>query len=316
MSKFKVLVSCPPMLGMLAEFDGDFAACDMQVEAPQLVQVLSEGELIARLPDCDGWIIGDDPASRAVLEAGVGGRLRAAVKWGIGIDNVDVAAARELGLGFINTPYMFGEEVADYAMAYVTGLARQLFLVDRGVRVGAWPKPAGMSLQGKTVGLVGYGSIGRATARRLAVAGLGIQVYDPGSAAAQAAAEDGRELRAWPDGVEHCDFLVFTCALTQANRHMFNAEVLARCRPGVRLVNVARGPLIETGALLSGLADERIHSAALDVFEVEPLEASHALRQHERLIFGSHNASNTVEAVRRTSRKAIAELARLLDAAS
>ncbi|MBK8957100.1 MAG: phosphoglycerate dehydrogenase [Proteobacteria bacterium] len=315
MTEYKVLLSCPPMLGMLGEFSDDFAACGFEVEAPQLVQVLSEQELIARLPHCDGWIIGDDPATRAVLEAGAAGRLKAAVKWGIGIDNVDVAAAQALGLGFINTPYMFGEEVADYAMAYVTGLARELFVVDRGVRAGQWPKPAGMSLQGKTVGLVGYGSIGRATARRLAVAGLAVQVYDPGETAASAARDDGHAPLAWPDGVEHCDFLVFTCALTAANRHMFNAEVLARCRHGVRVVNVARGPLIDTDALLHGLSSGRIHSAALDVFEVEPLQGAHALRSFERVIFGSHNASNTAEAVRRTSRKAIAELARLLSAA-
>ena len=313
MSKYRVLVSCPPMLGMLAEFSDDFATRSMSVEAPQLLQVLSEQELMRRLPDCDGWIIGDDPASRAVLQVAAGGRLRAAVKWGIGIDNVDVAAAQEFGVGFINTPHMFGEEVADYAMAYVTGLARELFVVDRGVRAGAWPKPAGMSLQGKTVGLIGYGSIGRATARRLAVAGLSIQVYDPGAAAAAAACDDGHAASAWPEGVEHCDFLVFTCALTTGNRHMFNADVLARCRAGVRLVNVARGPLVDSVALLDGLADGRIHSAALDVFETEPLASDHALRGYERVIFGSHNASNTAEAVRRTSRQAITELARLLD---
>ena len=316
MSKYKVLVSCPPMLGMLAEFQDDFSARDMQALAPQLVQVLSEEQLIALLPDCDGWIIGDDPASRAVLKAGVDGRLKATVKWGIGIDNIDVAATREFGLGFINTPDMFGEEVADYAMAYVTGLARQMFVVNAGVRAGAWPKPAGMSLQGKTVALIGYGSIGRATARRLAVAGLTIQVYDPGSAAASAARDDGHSLQQWPEGVEQCDFLVFTCALTRSNRHMFNAEVLAKCRPGLRLVNVARGPLVDTDALCSGLADGRIHSAALDVFETEPLGPDHTLRSFESVVFGSHNASNTVEAVRRTSRKAIAELARLLDARS
>ena len=312
MSTYKILVSCPPMLGMLAEFDADFAALDMYYVVPQLVQVLSEAELILRVPDCDGWIIGDDPATDAVLRAGATGRLKAAVKWGIGIDNVDVGAARELGLGFSNTPYMFGEEVADYAMAYVTGLARELFVVDRGVRAGGWPKPAGISLQGKTVGLVGYGSIGRATARRLAAAGLKVLIYDPAVAVAPAAQEDGHARHDWPACVEQCDFLVFTCALTSANRHMFDHQVLARCRPGLRLVNVARGPLVDTEALLSGLRDGHIHSAALDVFESEPLSRDHALRGFERVVFGSHNASNTVEAVRRTSRRAIAELARLL----
>ena len=311
----KILLSCPPMLGMLEEFLPLFSAHAWQCEAPPLVQVLSEQELERYLPQCDGWIIGDDPATRRVLAAGRAGRLKAAVKWGIGVDNVDQVAARELGIGFVNTPDMFGEEVADYAMAYVTGLARELFFIDRSVRQGGWPKPPGMSLRGKRVGLIGYGNIGQATARRLAVAGMEITVYDPGSAAQAVAGEDGRELRAWPDGIEACDFLVFTCALNSSNRQMLGPLAVARCKPGVRIVNVARGPLLDTTAVLAGLHSGRIHSAALDVFEEEPLATDHALRQHARLIFGSHNASNTVEAVRRTSRKALQEMARLLAAA-
>lgn len=302
------------MLGMLAEFEREFAALGMRIEAPQLVQVLSEAELICRLPHCDGWIIGDDPASGMVLRAGAAGRLRAAVKWGIGTDNIDLAAVRELGLGFVNTPHMFGDEVADYAMAYVTALARELFIVDQGVRAGGWPKPAGISLRGKTLGLVGYGDIGRAAAKRFAAAGLKLMIYDPGAAATASAHEDGRALRVWPDGAEQWDFLVFTCALTSANRHMFDHVILARCRAGLRLINVARGPLVHTETLLDGLRDGRIHSAALDVFESEPLPFDHGLRKFERVVFGSHNASNTVEAVRRTSLKALEEMARLLAA--
>ena len=233
---------------------------------------------------------------------------------GIGTDNVDLAAVRELGLGFTNTPHMFGDEVADYAMAYVTALARELFIVDRGVRAGGWPKPAGISLRGKTLGLVGYGDIGRAAAKRFAAAGLELMIYDPAAAAMALVQEDGRALRVWPDGTEQWDFLVFTCALTSANRHMFDHAVLARCRAGLRVINVARGPLVNTEALLDGLCDGRIHSAALDVFESEPLSLDHGLHKFERVVCGSHNATNTVEAVRRTSRQTIAELIRLLSA--
>ncbi len=311
----KILLSCPPMLGMLEEFLPLFSAHGWQCEAPPLVQVLSEDELEHYLPECDGWIIGDDPATRRVLTAGRAGRLKAAVKWGIGVDNVDQNAARELGIGFINTPDMFGEEVADYAMAYVTGLARELFFIDRSVRQGGWAKPPGMSLRGKRAGLIGYGNIGQATARRLAVAGMEITVYDPGSAAQATAGTDGHELRVWPEGIEACDFLIFTCALNTSNRHMFSEQVVARCKSSVRIVNVARGPLLDTTAVMAGLHSGHIHSAALDVFEEEPLAADHPLREHPRLIFGSHNASNTVEAVRRTSHKALEEMARLLAAA-
>ncbi|MGE0484125.1 MAG: phosphoglycerate dehydrogenase [Gammaproteobacteria bacterium] len=313
MSVRRVLVTCPPMVGLIEEFRPEMAARGMTCEVPAFTQTVPEARLLELVPDHDGWIIGDDPATRAVLAAGRAGRLRAAVKWGIGIDNVDVAAARELGLGFTNTPHMFGDEVADYAMAYVTALARALFEVDRAIRAGQWPKPAGISLAGRVAGLVGLGNIGRATAARLHAAGLEVVAWDPGLDAPPA--DTPVMLERWPAGLERCDFLVFTCALTATNRHMLDAAALARVKPGVRIVNVARGPLIDTAALVAALADGRVRAAALDVFETEPLAADAALRGFDNVVFGSHNASNTVEAVRRTSLRAIESLAALLDQA-
>jgi D-3-phosphoglycerate dehydrogenase len=301
----KVLVTCPPMVRMIDEFRPHFARLGVEVTAPAVVQTLPESELIDLLPQFDGWIIGDDPATRAVFAAGKAGKLRAAVKWGVGVDNVDFVAARELGLPITNTPGAFGGEVADVAVAYVTMLARELATIDRGVRAGGWPKPAGVSLAGKTVGLVGYGDIGRNVGRRLAAADMKLIAYDP----ALTAAPEGVEVAQWPARVEEADFLVFTCALTPKNRHMLDAGVLATTKRGVRIVNVARGPLIDEPALVAALRSGQVRSAALDVFEVEPLPADSPLRGMEQCVFGSHNGSNTVDAVRRTSERAIGLLA-------
>ncbi|MGR8919448.1 MAG: phosphoglycerate dehydrogenase [Gammaproteobacteria bacterium] len=300
-----ILVTCPPMLGMIDEFREAFAAAGYRVEAPAVVQTLSEGELIERVPGHCGWIIGDDPATRAVFEAGRAGRLTAAVKWGVGVDNVDFAAAEDLGIHIANTPQMFGREVADVAHCYVIGLARQLFLIDREVRAGEWVKPRGISLAGKTVGLVGYGDIGSQAARRLQASGMKLVVYDPAITAVEI---DAAAVARWPERVGECDFLVFTCALTPANRHMLDAAVLAACRPGVRIVNVARGPLIDEQALADALLGGHVAAAALDVMEHEPLPADSPLRGLPQCIFGSHNASNTEEAVRATSERAMRQL--------
>jgi D-3-phosphoglycerate dehydrogenase len=304
----KILVTCPPMVRMIDEFRPRFRELGLEVDAPAVVQTLPEAELIQRLPQYDGWIIGDDPATRAVFTAGKGGKLRAAVKWGVGVDNVDFEAAKALGLPITNTPAAFGGEVADVAVAYVAMLARELGTIDRGVRDGAWPKPAGISLGGKTVGLVGFGDIGRNVARRLQAADMRVIAYDP----ALSASPEGAEAAVWPARVEEADFLVFTCALTKTNRHMLNAEVLSRAKPGVRIVNVARGPLIDEQALIDALKSGKVYSAALDVFEVEPLPGDSPLRGLDRCIFGSHNGSNTVDAVRRTSNRAIDLLAGFL----
>jgi D-3-phosphoglycerate dehydrogenase / 2-oxoglutarate reductase len=302
----RVLVTCPPMLGMIDEFRHLFQDRGMAVTTPTVVQTLAESELIELVPQHDGWIIGDDPATRAVFEAGRAGRLRAAVKWGIGVDNVDFAACEDLEIPITNTPNMFGAEVADIAMGYVIALARETFEIDRGVRAGEWPKPRGISLAGKTVALVGFGDIGRNAAKRLLAADMRVIAYDPG-------APDIAELRAvqraiWPYGLEAADFIVVTCALTESSWHLINTESLASAKVGVRLINVGRGPVIDELALEAALASGRIYSAALDVFEVEPLPMTSALRAHPRCVFGSHNASNTRDAVRRTSKITIEKL--------
>jgi len=298
------------MIGMKKQFLPVLEARGIKVHCPDVVQTLSEDELIGLLPDFDGWIIGDDPATRRVFEAGRQGKLKAAVKWGIGVDNVDFEACRDLGIPITNTPDMFGAEVADVAVGYVIGLARETFLIDREIRAGHWPKPRGMSLAGKRVGLIGFGDIGRNTAHRLLAAGLTVSCYDP--AYTIAAAVDGIEFAAWPAGLDKCDFLVFTCSLNEGNRHMLNRDTLALCKHGVRVVNVARGPLIDEQALIASLQSGQVYSAALDVFEEEPLSLDSPLRNMSRCVFGSHNGSNTSDAVARTNDRALTELFRFL----
>lgn len=299
----RVLLTCPPMLGMQERFRPLFAAKGIELYCPQVVQTLSEEQLITLLPDFDGWIIGDDPATRRVFAAGRQGRLKAAVKWGIGVDNVDFAAAGELGIPIANTPLMFGQEVADVAMSYVVALARQTFLVDRSIRAGGWPKPRGISLAGRTMALVGFGDIGSNVARRALAAGMKVIAYDP--LLATGAPPPPVAGATWPQRLDEADFIVLTCSLNPSNRHMLGINELAKSRDGVRVVNVARGPLIDEEALITALQTGKVHSAALDVFEVEPLPTASPLRAMEHCIFGSHNCSNTEDGVIRASERAV-----------
>lgn len=309
-----VLITCPPMLRQLPEFLPLFAERGIEVIAPNVVQTLTEDELIELVPTVDGWIIGDDPATERVFRAGKAGRLRAAVKWGVGVDNVDFAACKTLGIPIINTPQMFGAEVATIAVSYVLGLARQTYLIDREVRAGGWPKPAGMSLAGHTVALVGFGDIGRATARFLKAFDLHVNVYDPFARPSEADLEQYRFLP-FPEELHTADFVVTTCALTPATRHLINRETISLMKDGVRIVNVSRGPIVDEPALVEALKSGKVHSAGLDVFETEPLPATSELRQFDRCIFGTHNGSNTIEGVRRASHQAIQSLFSFLEVA-
>ncbi|WP_245764038.1 phosphoglycerate dehydrogenase [Thermoflexibacter ruber] len=300
----KVLLTCPPMIGQLHRFKPSFEAKGVEVIVPKnFVQQLSEEELVQVLPDFDGWIIGDDPVTRRVLEAGKKGKLKGTVRWGIGVDNVDLQAVKDLNIPFSNTPYMFGSEVADLAVAYVIALARHTHLIDKEVKAGVWAKPAGISLAGKTVALIGFGDIGKNVAKRLWAMDMALNIYDP--YAKDRERYDNYNFFNFPEKLEEADFVVLACALTPENKHLINANSLAKMKDEVRIVNVSRGGLIDENALIEALKSKKVHSVALDVFEVEPLPMDSPLRQFDNTIFGSHNGSNTIDAVIRASRKAM-----------
>lgn len=300
----KVLLTCPPMLRRVEEFRHFFTEKGLELITPNVVQVLTEEELMELVPTVDAWIIGDDPATARVFKAGKAGKLKVAVKWGVGVDNVDFAACKELGIPISNTPQMFGGEVADLAMAFFLGLARESYFIDREVRKGNWIKPSGMSVAGKTIAVVGLGDIGRSTIKRLKGFDVTINAYDP-FASCSPEEVGANHIFSFPERIGEADFIVLTCALTTSSHHMINKESIALMKDGVRLVNVARGPLINEPDLIAALESGKIHSAALDVFEVEPLAMDNPLRKFEQCIFGTHNGSNTIEGVRRASHRAI-----------
>ncbi|MGE0631066.1 MAG: phosphoglycerate dehydrogenase [Pseudobdellovibrionaceae bacterium] len=299
----KVLVTCPPMLRMIEHFRPMMEEKNWKLTTPNVVQIMSEDELLSIVPEHDGWIIGDDPANAKVFEAGVSGKLKAAVKWGVGVDNVDFAAAKRLNLPISNTPMMFGNEVADVGLGYVLMLSRQLHRIDQAVRKNEWLKPRGHSTIGKKAGVIGFGDIGKNVVKRLNAFGMDVHVYDPFYKADPNFSYVKNY--AWPENVGQCDFLIFTCALNLQNRHMLNRDVLDKCKKGVSIINIARGPLICEADLIEALKSGHVGSAGLDVFEIEPLPSASPLRSFENVILGSHNGSNTQEAVERATLRAI-----------
>lgn len=292
------------MLRRIDEFREIFSKKNIDLITPNVIQILSEEELLALVPNVDGWIIGDDPATRKVFEAGKLGKLKAAVKWGVGTDNVDFDACKQLNIPISNTPQMFGGEVAELAIAYLLGLARQTYYIDREVRLGNWIKPAGISMSGKVIAVVGLGDIGQATIKRLKGFDVIINAYDPYT---KLNANDLgiNKILTFPNRINDADFIILTCALTETSKHMINANSLSLMKTGVSIVNVARGPLINESDLIASLNSGKVSSAALDVFEVEPMTIDNKLRQFNQCVFGTHNGSNTKEAVTRASLRAI-----------
>jgi D-3-phosphoglycerate dehydrogenase len=302
----KVLVSCLHLQRQFEDYRPEFAARGVEAVLPEVVQQMSEKDLLPMIHSFDGVIAGDDEITGRVIARAE--RLKVIVKWGIGTDAIDIEAARRAGISVLNTPGVFADEVADVVIGYLVLLARKLHEIDSEVRSGRWPKPQGLSLSGKVLGLVGVGSIGRGVARRARAMGFSLLGYDVGGIPEPA--QRGLDLR--PVDLETLlatsDFISLNCPLTQENYHLLDQYAFARMKLGVYIVNTARGPLIDERALAANLESGRVAGAALDVFEEEPLPPSSPLRRFDSCILGSHNASNTREAVLRVNRIAVDRL--------
>ena len=216
---------------------------------------------------------------------------------------------QDAGIEISNTPGMLGGEVADIALGYVIGLARHTFEIHAAVTQGQWIKPAGNSLLDKKVALLGFGDIGKQAAVRFAACGMEIIAYDPFVTQTDL---PNVQIGHWPARLDECDFIVLTCSLNAQTKHIFSASIKPNIKHGARLVNVSRGPLVDEEFLIESLQNGAVAAAALDVFDVEPLSPKQELREFRQNIFGSHNASNTIEAVDRTSLVAIDLLNRQL----
>ena len=307
----KVVISCRQMHQVLAHVRSGLDAAGYELVIPELTgQHLDEADLLRILPGCVGIIAGDDRLTARVIDGAPG--LRAISKWGVGMDAIDVQHANRRGIAVTNTPGMFDDEVADVALGYLILLARQLHRVDADVRQGCWSKPAGRSLAGMTVGVVGLGGIGSAFVRRALVLGMTVVACDPASEARHRAGRLGIDLVGLDELVMGADVVSLMAPLTASTRHLLNADLLSRMRPGSWIVNTARGPLIDQEALVGALRAGHIAAAALDVFEDEPLPREHPLTTMANVVLGSHNGSNTHEANLRTSHAAARNLLRSL----
>ena len=301
----RVLISCRHLQDTFERYESRFRARSIEVDLPRVRQHLSEEELLPIIGRYHGLIAGDDELTAAVLERAE--NLAVVSRWGVGVDNVDREYAARAGIAVTNTPGVFAEEVADVALGYLILLARGLHRIDRAVRRGEWLKVRGTSLAGKTLGVVGIGSIGRAVAARAEAIGMRVLGVDR-----ERQDVSFRQVESLEELLPEADFVSLHCDLNPSTRALIGASEVALMKPGAYVVNTSRGRVIDEAALVEGLRSGRLAGAALDVFESEPLDPSHPLASREQVILGSHNASNTLEAVLRTNELAIDNLMRHL----
>lgn len=251
---------------------------------------LSSDEVVKLLPGIDGYIAGLDAIDRNALQSA--DRLQVIARYGVGVDNVDLQAARERGILVTNTPGANSASVAELALGMMLALARQIPTAVAAARLGQFPRLAGVSLQGKTVGILGLGAIGKQLAKRLAGFDCTILAYDP-YPDLDFAGQHGVEMVDMDTVLERADFLSLHLPLLSQTRLLVNDAFLLKMKPGAYLINTARGEVVDEGALLRALQSGRLRGAGLDAFSQEPPDPSHPLLALPQVIATPHLGAQT-----------------------
>lgn len=269
----------------------------------------TEDELLKAIEDADGMIVGLDPVTRKVLEKGK--KLKVVSKYGVGVDNIDLEAAKELGIKVTYTPGANNESVADFAFALMLALSRKVNELDEIVRSNRWEKKIGTEVYGKTIGIVGTGAIGKGVARRASGFNMEILAYDLYTDEAFAN-QIGMKYVDKRTLLEKSDFITLHVPLTDEMYHFIDGGELSMMKNSAILINTSRGGIVNEEALYNALKENKIAGAALDVYETEP-PANSKLLELKNILLAPHCGASTVDATNRMGIMAVEGLVSVLE---
>lgn len=277
-----------------------------------LAEAPTRDAILAVARQADGVLVTFAPVTQEIIEQLE--RCRIIARFGIGVDNVDVKAATRRGIVVTNVPDYCVDEVSDHALALMLALVRKVCQANTLVQGGTWdltPLVPIQRLRGKVLGLVGFGKIPRALVPKAQALGLHVLGYDPFVPAADMSALHVEKVEL-DELLARSDIISLHAPLTPQTRHLINAEALSRVKPGVLIVNTARGPLIDEEALVQALDDGRVGGAALDVLPQEPPPSSSPLLGRSNVILTPHMAFYSEAALAELQTKAAEQVARVL----
>ncbi|MEP6663405.1 MAG: C-terminal binding protein [Verrucomicrobiota bacterium] len=273
-------------------------------------QCKTEAGLIALVADADAVITQFAKINATVI--GAMKKARVIVRYGIGVDNVDLEAARHRNIPVCNVPDYCMDEVADQTLAFILATTRQIVPNTLHLREGNWGLPVPLtsmqSLKNLTVGVIGFGRIGREVVRRLLAFKCRVLLFDPVIPAIEIVKAGAEAAASLDELLTQSDIITPHCPSTSQTRRMFNAETFAKMKPGAIFINVSRGDLVDSAALVAALESGKLGGAALDVFDPEPIPAEDPIRKMPNVILAAHIASASPPAVRKL-RESAAQLA-------
>lgn len=287
----KILVADPiSQKGIDALSSGDLLDVSVQTG-------LSEEELLSVIPGISALVVrSQTKVTAAVLEAGKD--LKVVGRAGVGVDNVDIEAATRRGVIVMNTPGGNTVSTAEHAFSLLVSIARSIPQAHASVKEGRWDRKKfeGVELCGKTLGILGMGRIGTEIARRAIAFGMRVLAYDPYLSSSKARSLQVELMEDLEALLPNADFLTLHMPLTDETKHMLNARRLGLCKKGVRIVNCARGGLVDEAALAEAITSGQVAAAALDVYETEPPPEDFVLRKLDAVVFTPHLGASTAEA--------------------
>jgi len=266
--------------------------CDNLVFNPQK-RPLTEDELIPLLAGCDGFIAGVDFIARKVIESSPS--LKVISRYGVGVDRVDLAAAKERGVIVCNTPGVNANAVADLTFALLLGIARKVPLLDSKTKEGEWLRSVGFELFGKTLGILGLGAVGKAVAKRAAGFSMNVLAYDCNINNEYAAA-NGIVPASSEEIAKEADFVSIHLPLTDETKNFVNSAFMKKMKKGAVIINTARGGILDEAAAYELLKSGQLGGLGLDVFETEPPGDSPLLNL-DSVVITPHTGAHTAEAV-------------------
>jgi D-3-phosphoglycerate dehydrogenase / 2-oxoglutarate reductase len=256
----------------------------------------SAEQLIERIPQYDALVVRSETrVTREVLEAGR--RLKIVARAGVGVDNIDVPAATHHGVIVVNSPEGNTIAAAEHTVALLLSMSRKIPDATASLRCGEWKRSKfiGVEVYNKTLGIIGFGKIGREVARRARGLGMRILASDV-FVTPELAHREGAELVDLPELYRRADYITVHTPLTRDTRGLLGAEAFVQMRDGVRIINCARGGIVDEQALLTALDTGKVTEAALDVFEKEPLPCDSPLVNHPKILATPHLGASTEEA--------------------
>ena len=268
--------------------------------------------ILAVAKDADAILVTYAKLTREILTQLT--RCKAIGRFGLGVDNIDLPAAKEKSIAVNYVPDYCIHEVSDHAMALLLALARKIPLSNKLVQAGRWEMPAVAPIHrlvGQTLGLVGYGNIPRMVAPKAKAFGLRVITHDP-YVKPEILEATGIENVSFDELLARSDFVSIHAPLLPATRGMFNAQAFAKMKRGARLINTARGPLVDEAALVAALDSGQLGGAALDVVAVEPIPKDSPLIGRDNVILSPHTGFYSVEALNELQTKCAADVARVL----